>query len=181
MPNKNKNKKELVITVGNVTWGTVTKKGLETFVKSAKYLPDIDFVVIGKHIDDSIEYLKSISSPNVKFTGYVSFDELLKLYQTAKVYVQVSGHESFGCSLAEAMLCECVPVVTNRAALPEVVDDAGFYVEFNNPKETTRQIKKALKSNRGKLARDRIKIQFPFEKRKDLIINIINELLKNNN
>lgn len=171
-------KQNIVITVGSLDKGTLKKKGLETFVKSAKFLPNVKFVLIGKHADDSIEYLKSIAAPNVEFTGYISFEQLLNYYQKAKVYVQVSAHESFGCSLAEAMLCECVPVITNRAAIPEVVSDTGFYVSYGNAEQTAQKIEEALKSDKGKAARDRIKTLFPLEKREEKLIKIINELLK---
>ena len=170
-------KQNMVITVGGVNKETLIKKGLKTFVESAKFLPNVRFVLIGKHIDDSIEYLKSIASPNVEFAGYISFEELLKYYQKAKVYVQVSGHESFGCSLAEAMLCECVPVVTNRAALPEVVGDTGCYAKYDNPEDTAQKIEEALKLDKGKAARARIKTLFPLEKRDDKLVRIVNELL----
>jgi glycosyltransferase involved in cell wall biosynthesis len=167
----------LVITVGAVTNSNLKRKGLETFVRAAKFLPDVKFMLIGNHFD-SVRYLKSIASANVKFTGFVSDDDLLKYYQEAKVYVQVSAHEGFGLSLTEAMLCECVPVVTNRAALPEVVGDTGFYVPYGDPKATAEAIKKALNSNKGKEARERIKNMFPLEQRKKKLISEIKSLLQ---
>jgi len=170
----------LVITVGYVTNSNLKRKGLETFVRAAKFLPDVEFVLIGKHIDDSIRYLKSIAPVNVKFTGFVSEDDLLKYYQRAKVYVQVSAHEGFGLSLAEAMLCECVPVVTNKGAIPEVVGDTGFYVPYGDPKATAEAIKEALKSDRGKEARERIKRMFPIEKREEKLVSFICKI-KNEN
>ena len=148
-------KDNIVITVGAVTSQNLKRKGLEMFVKSAKYLPDIKFILIGKHIDNSIDYLKSIASPNVEFIGFVAAEELIKYIQKAKVYVQVSAHEGFGCSLAEAMLCECVPVVTNRGAIPEVVGEMGFYAKYNDPKDTALKIQDALNSNFGRKARER--------------------------
>lgn len=175
----NGEKENLVITVGCVNHQTLIKKGLKTFVESARFLPDVRFVLIGKYQDDSIHYLKSIASKNVEFTGYISFEELIKYYQKAKVYVQVSGHESFGCSIAEAMLCECVPVVTHCAAIPEVVGDTGFYVGFNDPRETAEKIKEALVSNKGKTAKERIKTLFPLEKRNERLIQIVNEVIQN--
>ncbi|WP_340817862.1 glycosyltransferase family 4 protein [Methanolobus sp. WCC4] len=169
----NDQKKKIVLTVGGVSWSTVYKKGLETFVKAAKYMQDTEFVLAGKHFDDAHEYLESISTPNVRFTGYIPSDDLRKLYQDAKVYVQVSAHESFGCSLAEAMLCECVPVATERAALTEVVGDVGYYVDYNDPEGTAQAIKEALSSNKGLDARSRIEKLYPRERRKDKIIEII--------
>ena len=67
---------------------------------------------------------------HIEFTGFVTDDELLGWYQRAKVYCQLSYYESFGMAAAEAMLCECVPVVTRKGALPEVVGETGFYVEY---------------------------------------------------
>ncbi len=167
-------KENLVVTVGIVKSSNLKRKGLETFVKAAFYLPDVNFLLIGKHEDKSIDYLKSIATSNVKFTGFVSNSKLLKYMQKAKVYVQVSIHEAFGLSLAEAMLCECVPVVTRRAAIPELVEDSGFYVPYGDPKATAEGIKKGLKASKGKKAMERVKSMFSIEKREKKIIQIIN-------
>ena len=146
-----------MITVGVINEDTVKRKGIECFVKSARYLPHVRFAVIGGWLDDSIEYLKSIAPQNVEFTGFVSDDELLEWYLKAKVYCPLSLYESFGMALAESMCCECVPVVINNAALPEVVGDTGFYVPYGDPEATAEAIKEALKSDKGKEARERIK------------------------
>lgn len=170
-------KENLVITVGFVRKENLLRKGHETFVKSAKYQPETKFVLIGEHLDESIKYLESIASPNVEFTGWVSDKELLKYFQKAKVYVQVSEHEGFGLSLAEAMLCECIPVVTNRGAIPEVVGNCGYYVPFNDTKATSDAISKAMESEMGKKARSRIKLFYPLKKREQELINTIKEII----
>jgi len=175
---KPKGKKEdIVITVGIINKLNLKRKGLETFVRAAIYLRDIKFVLIGKHVDDSIDYLKSIAPLNVEFTGFVSDEELLNWYQRAKVYCQLSIYESFGVALAEAMACECVPVVTNKGALPEVVGNTGFYVPYSDPKATAEAIKKALKSDKGEKARKRIKKMFPLERREKKLVGVIGELI----
>ncbi|MCK4529199.1 glycosyltransferase family 4 protein [candidate division WOR-3 bacterium] len=171
-------KEDLIITVGSVTNAVVKRKGFETFVKSAKYLPNVNFVLIGKHVDNSIKSLKSMAPPNVKFTGFVPDEDLIEYYQRAKVYCQLSRYESFGITLAEAMLCECVPVITNRAALPEVVGDTGFYVPYGNPKATAEALKEAFKSDKGKEARERVKNMFPIGIRVKKIIDLTNKVLK---
>ena len=136
-------------------------------MKSAKFLLEVKFVVIGKFIDRSIDYLRSIASPNVEFTGKVVDEELLEWYQRAKVYVQASAHEGFGMAVAESMLCGCIPVVTPRYALPEVVGNCGFYVPYGDEKATTEAIKKALAApeEMRKKARERIRNLFSIEKR----------------
>ena len=177
---KGEMKDKLVITVGGINRSNLKRKGIETFVKSAKFVPDANFVVIGKFMDDSIDYLKSIASPNVEFTGFVSDEDLIKWYQRAKVICQLSYYEAFGLSPAEGMACCCVSVVTKeRTGMPEFVGNTGFYVPYGNPEATAETIKKALKSDKGKEARERIKNMFPAEKREKELVEIIKELVQN--
>lgn len=170
---------DLVITVGGVTNNTLKTKGLEIFVKTAEYLPNTKFILVGQAYDNSIEHLKAIASSNVEFLGYVPHKDLHKWYQKAKVYCQLSYRESFGVAVIEAMCCECVPVVTKRAALPEVVGDTGFYVPYGDPEATAEVIKEALKSDKGKIASERVKNMFPIKRRekelKEIIIRLIEE------
>jgi len=179
-PHSELDKENLAITVGGIKRSNLKRKGIEIFVKSAKYLPDVRFAVIGKFIDDAIDYLKAVASPNVEFTGFVSDKELVEWYQRAKVYVQVSAHEGFGVTVAESMLCECIPVVTKRFALPEVVGECGFYVPYGDEKATAEAIKKALNApdELGKKARERIKKMFPLEKREMELRKLINKVYK---
>jgi len=170
--------KDLVITVGGVTIQTLKIKGLEVFVKTATYLPNIKFILIGRPFDNSIELLKAIAPSNVEFRGFIPFEELPKWYQKAKVYCQLSYRESFGLSLAEGMACGCIPVVTNRASLPELVGDAGFYVPYGDPEATAEAIKEALKSDKGELARERVKRLFSIENREKALIKIIGEVME---
>ena len=80
--------------------------------------------------------------------------------------------------MAEGMLCGCVPVVTDRGAIPEVVGDTGFYVPYGDPEATAEAIKEALNSNKGKQARERIKKMFPIERRERELISEIECVLK---
>ncbi len=170
-------KEDMVITVSGVMWSNIKRKGLETFVRSAKYFPDIKFVLIGKHIDDSINYLKSIAPSNVEFTGFVSTKKLLEYYQRAKVYCQLSRYEGLPNALCEAMLCECVPVGTKYCGIPRAIGSTGFYVKYGDVEDTVEGIKKALKCNTcGKNARDRIINNFPKQLREHKIISILKHI-----
>jgi glycosyltransferase involved in cell wall biosynthesis len=177
-PLSNHRKERLVLTVGNVSKSNLVRKGLELFVKTSRLMPETEFVLVGKWIDDSIKYLKAIGSSNMRFLGEIDQEMLSALMSKSKVYVQVSRHEGFGCALAEAMLCECIPVVTKLAALPEVVGDCGFFLTGQSPEELAALIKKALNSNPelGKRARERIKTHFPLEKREKTLLQIIEQL-----
>lgn len=166
-------KENLVLTVSGISNINVKRKGLETFVKASKYLPDTKFVLIGKPVDNSFKNLKLIAPANVEILGFIPNEQLVEYYQKAKVYCQLSYYETFGVALAEAMLCECVPVSTHNAALPEVVGDTGFYVPYGDEKATSDAIKEALKSDKGKEARKRIEDKFLIEIRESKLISII--------
>jgi len=172
-------KENLVVTVCYVDESNIKRKGLETFVKSARFVPSVKFALIGSQADGSVNHLKKISSPNVRFTGYVSDDELLKWYQKAKVYCQLSYEEGFGVALVEAMACECIPVVSSKAkALRETVGEYGFYVPYGDVKATVRAIHKALSASQamGARARKNVKDSFSIEKREKELLRLINDM-----
>jgi glycosyltransferase involved in cell wall biosynthesis len=161
-------KENLVITVCYVNRDNIKRKGLKTFVESAKFLPNVKFALIGAHVDDAVNYLKKISSPNVEFTGYVSSEELIKWYQRAKVYCQLSYEEGFGVALIEAMACGCIPVVSSKAkALRETVGECAFYVPYGDLKITSEAIKEALSAplDLGLKARERVRSLFSIKER----------------
>jgi len=76
------------------------------------------------------------------------------------------------------------PVVTSKvAAVPEVVGDAGIYVDPNDPQKIAEAVKELLsnpekREKLGKLARERVKNSFSYEIRKRKISMIIQEVLK---
>lgn len=170
-------KESLALTVGRVTVETFLTKGLELFVQSAAHLSELPFLLVGPWQDEAIDRLRAIAPLNVTFTGGLYGADLVRAYSQSKVYVQVSVHESFGCSVAEAMLCECVPVVSRRAALPEVVGDCGFYVDELTPEAVAAQIEEALRSDLGPRAREQIVREFPLEKRRQGLLAAVDEVM----
>jgi glycosyltransferase involved in cell wall biosynthesis len=175
----NGRKENLVITVCYVDKGNIARKGLKTFVESAKFLPQLKFALIGSYVDDAFNYLKKISTSNVEFTGYISDEELSKWYQKAKVYCQLSYQEGFGVALIEAMACECIPVASLRAkVLRETVGECGYYVPYGDVLATVEAIKKASSAPqhiRGKV-RKRAKDFFSIEKREKTLLKLINDI-----
>jgi glycosyltransferase involved in cell wall biosynthesis len=142
-------KEALVLTVCfQVNASTLIQKGIRVMIESARAIPGAQFVINGKVTnDEAMNEARRLAPPNVIFNDRITTeDELLKLYQRAQVYVQVSAHEGFGIANVEAMSCGCIPVATNSTALPEVVGDAGFLVPFNDVAATTDAIRKALLS-----------------------------------
>lgn len=168
-------RENMALTVGGVNWSNLRRKGIEPFVRAASCLPSTRFFVVGAWEDDSIQYLRSIASSNVFFTGRVSDEELHDCYQRAAVYVQASLHEGFGLSVAEAMLAGCIPVVTQHGALPEVVGDSGFYTASLEPPELAKVIEIAMCSPDAlrEECRERILRHFSLEKRRELLKQVL--------
>jgi glycosyltransferase involved in cell wall biosynthesis len=89
--------------------------------------------------------------------------------------------EGFPSAPCEAMLCECVPITSNVAALPHIVGDTGFILTKKNPDELETLMRTALNSDvtaLGKRARQRIMDLFPKTVRSKLIEVIEEELNK---
>ena len=168
-------KENIVITVGQVNSQTLFRKGLMNFAKTAKFLPDTKFYLIGQGEKQFIHKLRRVNQHNLLYKGFVPHEELTSLMQRAKVYVQISAHEGFGCSLAEAMLCECIPVVTVCGAIPEVVGDTGYYVPYGDIEAIAETIRRALKDGeaKGEKARERIEEEFPIEKREKRLTEVV--------
>lgn len=172
-------KENIVLTVGGVEYENLKRKGLECFVRAAGLIPQYKFVVAGAWNDNAVDFLRSIAASNVEFTGWLSDKGLLDYFLRARVYVQASRHEGFGLAVAEAMLMECIPVVTRAGSLPEVVGNAGIYIDSTEPEELARGIACAFKADAdsGSQARKRIREEFSLKKRKEELYAIIDSLL----
>jgi glycosyltransferase involved in cell wall biosynthesis len=66
---------------------------------------------------------------DVRFMGYVPFDDLPAFYAAASVFAYVSLYEGFGLPAIEAMMSGVPVLASNRTSLPEVVGDAGVLVD----------------------------------------------------
>ncbi len=171
-------KEELVLTVAVYSdWQRAQVKGLDTFVKAAALLPRVKFMVVGGS-GEGADKLKATAGPNIVFTGPVSQEEVIRLYQRSKVYCQLSRHEGLPNAVCESMLCECVPVGSRIPGIERAVGDAGFIVPVGDHQAAADAIRNALVSNKGKDARNRIKEQFSIEKREKAIQEIVRMLLE---
>jgi len=72
---------------------------------------------------------------NVTFAGFVSTEDLVKLYAIATVYVSTSLNEGFGMPQLEAMACGCPVVSAHNSAMIEVVEGAGETVKTWNKED----------------------------------------------
>jgi len=170
-PDSSERQNRVVTACHAISHAARLQKGIEPFVRAAQFVPEVEFIVHGTFLDDSMGYLRSIATPNVYFTlKQFSTEEYAALLRTAKVYVQASAHEGFGVSLAEAMASGCVPVVANRYAMPETVGDTGYVTPFNDPPALAQAIREAIAHpEKGLAARQRVLDYFTIQHRRRLL------------
>ena len=171
-------KRQLALTVGIVDRANLDRKGLRAFVDAAAEVPEVEFVVGGRHEGDAADELRTRASANVRLTGWLEQDELARLFDSAAVYVQASMHEGFGVSVAEAMLARCVPVVTRAGALPEVVGETGVLLDDAAPSTVALGVRQALGLNTGEAARNRVLERFSVQQRRDGLFSLLDELVR---
>ena len=122
-------KSNTILTVGLIgNHRTYLLKGIDTYLETARLLPEITFVMVGVAPTIRTDLFQEIP-PNVFLHGVVDADELKKFYRKARIYCQLSRSESFGVSIAEAMSFGCLPIVTNEGGMPEVVGNVGIIVK----------------------------------------------------
>ena len=146
--------------------GIITSVGNYKVVRLVKGIPifnaatkDMDSKVIVGNINNS----------------YESFIEKLK---QAKVYCQLSYTDQFPLALLEAMACGCIPVVSNRGGMPEMVGDAGFIIPYGDVEKTREAICQALMSGPDdiKSVRDRARF-FSVERRNAAVKKMLDEIV----
>ena len=106
-------------------------KGLIQAFQEAKF-PDAKLVIVGAaHKVFGDHGLKELieNDPSIIFTGYISDEQLVNLYQHALFFAYPSFFEGFGIPPLEAMSCGCPTLVSDTTSLPEVCGDASVYVD----------------------------------------------------
>lgn len=124
--------REGVLCVAMISATTIKVKRLDLYATIAARMPQTRFTLIGPALDATARDFVQNLPPNLMWRDALRGDELVRAYQSASVYCQLSRYESFSLALAEAMACGCIPVISNAAALPEV---GGPHAIIVNPPE----------------------------------------------
>ena len=167
-----------VLTVGIVNDANLRRKGLWTFLQTARLLPDIPFVLVGVRENQATRRLRAASPPNLRLEAEITADALLEEYRRARVYVQLSLYEGLPNALAEAMSCGCLPVGTRVAGIPTLIGDSGFFVRPEDPEGTAETIGRSYATADGARARDRIVKEFALDRRRKALSAVIESLVR---
>lgn len=87
---------------------------------------------------------KSGVRERIQFTGFVTDDDLLHLYNACDCFVFPSYYEGFGLPVLEAMACGRAVACSNTSALPEVADGAGLLFDPHSADEIARAMRDLL-------------------------------------
>jgi glycosyltransferase involved in cell wall biosynthesis len=92
----------------------------------------------------AFEHVLGASEAPVVRTGYVSDEDLVRLYSGADCFVFPSLSEGFGFPVLEAMACGAPVVSSDRTSLPELVGNAGLLVDPESPEQIAVQVVRVL-------------------------------------
>jgi glycosyltransferase involved in cell wall biosynthesis len=114
------------------TGGGDERKNLSRLIKAFADLPahlrqGHQLLLAGKIYQYEIDHLlleaqsAGLKSDELCFTGYVTDEELVQLYNLCELFVFPSWHEGFGLPALEAMACGAPVIGSNISSLPEVI------------------------------------------------------------
>lgn len=91
----------------------------------------------------------------IRFTGFVTDEELLQLYNACDAFVFPSFYEGFGLPLLEAMACARAVACSRTSAMPEVADGAALLFDPYSTGEIARAMVDLLRDAelRGRMER----------------------------
>ena len=111
---------------------------LDAFEEIKKNGINYSLIIIGR-IDTSV-IKRANEIDGVKVLGFVSEEHLVELLQYAEAMVFPSLHEGFGLPSVEALACGIPIIASNVFSSPEVIGDAGLYVDPHNTKDITEKM-----------------------------------------
>lgn len=152
-------------------------KGIDLILKVAAEFPEYEFTIVG--VPSSLQL--AITSKNVKTIPPTKNKELQKLYSEHQFYLQLSMAEGFPNALCEAMLCECVPIVSNVFSMPEIIENSGFILNHRNIGELV-ALFNTIKNDssieyKGKIARSIISQKYSIANREMQLTKLVNSLI----
>ena len=123
--------------------------------------------------------------PNLEVRGFVSDEELQKLYSNCLAAIYIPINEDYGYTPVEAGMCEKSTIGVNEGGLRETIVDGktGFLIDDVTPKKVAEKIDvlakdKKLAETMGKAARKHCE-KFELEKTFKVIDETIKEVMKN--
>jgi glycosyltransferase involved in cell wall biosynthesis len=154
------------------------RKGMDKVMLIAREYPEHRFTILGCERKE----LPGEVPENVSTIPAVPYGELPYHYSRHQFYLQLSIAEGFPSAICEAMLCECIPIGSEVAAIPEIMGSSGYLVNKRDDQVILNTIKKALqdgnKNEMGHRARLQIISRYGKGSRERNLLNVINNQIQ---
>ncbi|MBF0169848.1 MAG: glycosyltransferase family 4 protein [Nitrospinae bacterium] len=128
-----------VLNVGGIDWRKNVELLFDSFSRLLASHPDLSLVMTGAIENDpryagfKADLTRRGLADRVVAPGYVSPDDLVRLYNRCEVFFYPSVYEGFGLPVAEAMACGAPVISTNVSSIPEVAGDAALLFDPARP------------------------------------------------
>ena len=151
-------------------------KGIDLLIEIAEFFPEAEFYIIGgKAIQKEV-------SKNIHLLDTMPNDELPIFLATKEYYLQLSLSEGFPNALCEAMLCGCIPIVSNVGAMPMIVEGIGGILQTKSVSKLRELLSEYLtkdsqeKKMLSEKSRNRISEKYTLESRQKNLLELISRL-----
>lgn len=148
------------------------RKGVDLILAAAVLVPEARFTLVGAGPDNP--WVQNRPA-NVDIHPVTDRSGLMDLLNRHRFYLQLSLMEGFPNALCEAMLCGCVPIGSNVAAIPFIIGETGHVLQRKDPALLAELLREAMADGgkTGMAARERIATNFPASLRLSRLIRLI--------
>jgi glycosyltransferase involved in cell wall biosynthesis len=116
----------------------------------------------------------------IHFTGFVSDDDLLQLYNACDCFAFPSFYEGFGIPVLEAMACGRAVVCSNASAIPEVADGAALLFNPESSEQMVRALSDVLRDSELRTRMERLGLKrasyFSWRKTAEMTLKVYREV-----
>ena len=140
------------------TPGIDYRKNIHGLFKSFYYLSkeimkNLSLVLVCKLSEEEERSLRNqwknlgLPSNRLILTNYIPVEDLVQLYDSAKMFIFPSLYEGLGIPVLEAMSRGCPVITSNNSSLAEICESAAIYVNPYDPKEIAFTMEKLFQND----------------------------------
>ena len=127
---KYKIKDKFIFYIGSIFNRRHLLEVIKAFKRITDKLPNYQFLIVGINYANISK--QELDHKKIIYQEYLSGKDLVKLYNAADLTIYLSDYEGFGLPPLESITCGTPVITSRRTSIPEVVGEAGIYIEDNS-------------------------------------------------